>query len=105
MRPSLITLALASVAVASVGKPAPALASDVEIPFTKTTLPNGLVVIVSEDHAVPQVVVNVTYGVGSRMERAGRTGFAHLFEHLMFMGTRRAPTKADRKSTRLNSSH
>ena len=53
-----------------------------------------MVVILSEDHAVPQVVVNVTYGVGSRMERPGRTGFAHLFEHLMFMGTRRAPTKA-----------
>jgi predicted Zn-dependent peptidase len=94
MRPSLITLALASAAVASVGKPALAIASDVQIPFTKTTLPNGMVVILSEDHAVPQVVVNVTYGVGSRMERAGRTGFAHLFEHLMFMGTRRAPTKA-----------
>jgi predicted Zn-dependent peptidase len=69
-------------------------AQDVQIPFTKSQGPNGMVVILSEDHAVPQVVVNVTYGVGSRMERAGRTGFAHLFEHLMFMGTRRAPTKA-----------
>ena len=68
--------------------------TDVKIPFTKTTLPNGLTVIFSEDHAVPQVAVNVSYNVGSRMERAGRTGFAHLFEHLMFMGTRRAPTKA-----------
>jgi zinc protease len=75
--------------------PAPAgPAPDVQIPFTKSALPNGMVVILSEDHAVPQVVVNVTYGVGSRMERLGRTGFAHLFEHLMFMGTRRAPTKA-----------
>ena len=69
-------------------------AQDVQIPFTKSQGPNGMVVILSEDHAVPQVVVNVTYGVGSRMERTGRTGFAHLFEHLMFMGTRRAPTKA-----------
>jgi zinc protease len=69
-------------------------AGDATIPFTKTTLPNGLVVILSEDHAVPQVAVNVSFGVGSRMERTGRTGFAHLFEHLMFMGTRRAPTKA-----------
>jgi zinc protease len=69
-------------------------AQDVQIPFTKSQAPNGMTVILSEDHAVPQVVVNVTYGVGSRMERAGRTGFAHLFEHLMFMGTRRAPTKA-----------
>jgi predicted Zn-dependent peptidase len=68
--------------------------ADLAIPFTKTTLPNGMVVIFSEDHAVPQVAVNISYGVGSRMERPGRTGFAHLFEHLMFMGTRRAPTKA-----------
>jgi predicted Zn-dependent peptidase len=68
--------------------------ADVQIPFTKTTLPNGMVVILHEDHAVPQVVVNVSYNVGSRFEVARRTGFAHLFEHLMFMGTRRAPTKA-----------
>jgi predicted Zn-dependent peptidase len=67
---------------------------DLSIPFIKATLPNGLVVIFSEDHAVPQVAVNISYNVGSRMERSGRTGFAHLFEHLMFMGTRRAPTKA-----------
>jgi predicted Zn-dependent peptidase len=67
---------------------------DLSIAFTKTTLPNGLVVILSEDHAVPQVAVNVSFSVGSRMERSGRTGFAHLFEHLMFMGTRRAPRQA-----------
>ncbi len=64
---------------------------DVTIPFTRTSLKNGMTVILSEDHAVPQVVVNTTYLVGSRVERQGRTGFAHLFEHLMFMGTRRAP--------------
>lgn len=75
------------------GSPAEARA-DVQIPFTKTTLPNGMVVILHEDHAVPQVVVNVSYDVGSRFEVVKRTGFAHLFEHLMFMGTRRAPTKA-----------
>jgi predicted Zn-dependent peptidase len=68
--------------------------SGLSIPFTKTTLPNGLVVIFSEDHSVPEVAVNVTYAVGSRMEKPGRTGFAHLFEHLMFMGTRRAPRGA-----------
>ncbi|HLK35178.1 MAG TPA: pitrilysin family protein [Polyangiaceae bacterium] len=70
-----------------------AAAQEINIPFTKSVLPNGLVLILSEDHAVPQVVTNVSYSVGSRMERSGRTGFAHLFEHLMFMGTRRAPTK------------
>jgi zinc protease len=78
--------------VASVAFASPAKA-DVEIPFTKSTLPNGMVVVLSEDHSVPQIALNISYGVGSRMERAGRTGFAHLFEHLMFMGTRRAPTK------------
>jgi zinc protease len=65
----------------------------VKIPFTKTALSNGMVVILSPDATVPQIVVNVSYGVGSRMEKPGRTGFAHLFEHLMFMGTRRAPEK------------
>ena len=90
MRVTLTALALGSAILA----PAIASAQDVQIPFTKSQLANGMVVILSEDHAVPQVVVNVTYGVGSRMERQGRTGFAHLFEHLMFMGTRRAPTKA-----------
>ncbi|MBX3202686.1 MAG: insulinase family protein [Labilithrix sp.] len=71
--------------------PAPA---DVAIPFTRSTLPNGMTVILHENHDVPLVVVNVSYGVGSRFEPPGRTGFAHLFEHLMFMGTRRVPTKA-----------
>ncbi len=65
----------------------------VSIPFTRSTLPNGATVIFHEDHAVPIVVVNVSYNVGSRFEAPGRTGFAHLFEHLMFMGTQRAPTK------------
>ena len=83
----------AACAAVALSAPARADAQDVSIPFTKSTLPNGLVVIFSEDHAVPQVAVNVSYNVGSRMEHPGRTGFAHLFEHLMFMGTRRAPTK------------
>jgi zinc protease len=84
----------ASTATAPAAPEAAGAAADLSIPFTKTTLSNGMVVIFSVDHAVPQIAVNVSYGVGSRMERAGRTGFAHLFEHLMFMGTRRAPTKA-----------
>jgi zinc protease len=86
---------LVAVAVAGVAALAPAVAraQDVDVPFTKTTLANGMVVIFAEDHAVPQVVVDTAYAVGSRMERTGRTGFAHLFEHLMFMGTSRAPTR------------
>lgn len=70
-----------------------AAAADVNIPFTKSQLPNGMTVILHESHDIPIVVVNVSYNVGSRFEQTGRTGFAHLFEHLMFMGTQRVPTK------------
>src|SRR5687767_14847465 len=58
-----------------------------QIPFSKRTLPNGLDVIVHEDHQLPMVAVNVWYHVGSKNEQPGRTGFAHLFEHLMFEGS------------------
>lgn len=60
---------------------------DVQIPYTKRTLSNGLDVIVHEDHQLPMVAVNLWYHVGSKNERPGRTGFAHLFEHLMFEGS------------------
>jgi zinc protease len=59
----------------------------IDLPFTKRTLGNGLDVIVHEDHHVPIVAVNIWYHVGSKNERPGRTGFAHLFEHLMFEGS------------------
>ncbi|MFZ5477539.1 MAG: M16 family metallopeptidase [Myxococcota bacterium] len=62
-----------------------------EIPFVRYELPNGLQVVLLEDHALPQVVVDVWYQVGSKDEAPGRSGFAHLFEHLMFMGTTRLP--------------
>src|SRR6185369_9217229 len=58
-----------------------------EIKDSQFTLPNGLNVILHEDHSVPIATVNVWYRVGSARERPGRTGFAHLFEHLMFMGS------------------
>jgi len=61
------------------------------IPYTRFTLPNGLDVVLHEDHAVPAVTVNIWYHVGSGMEKPGRTGFAHLFEHLMFMGSKNVP--------------
>src|SRR5262249_42278685 len=57
-------------------------------------LPNGMNVLVHEDHTLPLVAVDILYKVGARDEQTGRTGFAHLFEHLMFMGTNRAPTGA-----------
>src|SRR5215207_4669870 len=65
--------------------------------FEKYVLPNGLEVILHEDHSTPVVAVNTWYKVGSGDERRGRTGFAHLFEHLMFMGSQHVPTgEADR---------
>ena len=58
-----------------------------QIPIAQYTLPNGLRVILSEDHTAPIVAVNLWYHVGSANERAGRTGFAHLFEHMLFQGS------------------
>lgn len=62
------------------------------VPYETFTLPNGLKVILHEDHSVPVVSVNIWYHVGSGDERVGRTGFAHLFEHIMFMGSQHVPT-------------
>jgi zinc protease len=69
---------------------APAAGPHLEVPFTQFTLRNGLHVILHEDHTVPLLTVNVWYDVGSAREQPGRTGFAHLFEHLMFMGSKNA---------------
>jgi zinc protease len=71
-----------------VAAPAAAAAQDVSIPHTTFTLPNGLRVIVAEDHSTPVAAINVWYHVGSGYEKAGRTGFAHLFEHIMFEGSK-----------------
>jgi predicted Zn-dependent peptidase len=60
---------------------------DINIPFKKYVLDNGLRLIVHEDHKAPIVAVNIWYHVGSKNEKIGRTGFAHLFEHLMFNGS------------------
>ncbi len=64
-----------------------AYASDIDIDYTEFTLDNGLRLIVHEDHKAPIVAVNLWYHVGSKNEKAGKTGFAHLFEHLMFNGS------------------
>jgi len=61
--------------------------SAIEIPYTKYVLSNGLTLLVHEDHKAPLVAVNVWYHVGSKNEKPGKTGFAHLFEHLMFNGS------------------
>src|SRR5712691_2378802 len=57
------------------------------VKFTNHKLKNGLRVILSEDHSAPTYSISVVYNAGSRDERAGRTGFAHLFEHMMFQGS------------------
>ncbi|MBC2776121.1 M16 family metallopeptidase [Parasphingopyxis marina] len=67
------------------------LVDDITIPFEEFTLDNGLRVIVHEDRKAPVVAVSIWYHVGSRNEPVGQTGFAHLFEHLMFNGSENAP--------------
>src|SRR5436309_5932971 len=62
--------------------------------YELTALPNGLTVALSEDHSTPIVHLNLTYHVGSKNEKAGRTGFAHLFEHLMFKGSKNVEPEA-----------
>jgi predicted Zn-dependent peptidase len=66
----------------------------IEIPIERLTLPNGLRVVLSRDPRAPVVAVNLWYNVGSRNEREGRTGFAHLFEHMMFQGSANVPEMA-----------
>jgi len=63
------------------------MVEEIDIPYQKFVLDNGLTLIVHEDHKVPIVAVNVWYHVGSKNENSGRSGFAHLFEHLMFNGS------------------
>jgi predicted Zn-dependent peptidase len=67
------------------------LATTLHVPLERYVLGNGLVVILHEDHRLPNVVVDFTFHVGSKDEKPGRTGFAHLFEHHMFMGTKNVP--------------
>ncbi|GAA3911921.1 M16 family metallopeptidase [Luteimonas lutimaris] len=97
-RPRATALAFALAATLGAGF-APGLAfadagaavAPVEIPYEQFTLPNGLRVIVHTDRKAPIVAVNIWYGVGSKNEPAGRSGFAHLFEHLMFNGSENHP--------------
>src|SRR5262252_9149520 len=67
-----------------------AQAVDIDIPYQKFVLKNGLTLLVHEDHKAPIVAVNVWYHVGSKNEKPGKTGFAHLYEHLMFGGSENA---------------
>jgi zinc protease len=82
---------LRTIAAALILAPALHAQSIPKIQFEKYTLPNGLEVILHEDHSVPLVTVNTWFKVGSGDEDVGRTGFAHLFEHIMFMGSEHVP--------------
>src|SRR6202166_3752903 len=86
-----LTLGIATVTITAAPRSAPvpaaAAAQDVQIPIEQYTLKNGLRVVLSEDHAAPTVSLCITYDVGSRNELPGHTGFAHLFEHMMFQGS------------------
>ena len=89
--PAFAQTSTASAPAAPQGVPAAQLVRQVNIPYKQFTLPNGLRVIVHTDRKAPVVAVSVWYDVGSTFEPAGRTGFAHLFEHLMFNGSENAP--------------
>jgi zinc protease len=67
------------------------------LPLVRYTLPNGMTALLSEDHSAPVVAVTVWYHVGSKNERPGRTGFAHLFEHMMFEGSQNVETGEHRR--------
>src|SRR4051794_20538042 len=87
-----LVLAWVACAAACAKAPAPAAAPDVpKIASEKYSLPNGLEVILSEDKRLPMVAVNLWYHVGPANEEPGRTGFAHLFEHMMFQGSKHVP--------------
>jgi len=82
-----LVFVVAAVPALAQGRAAAPATKPVEVPYVQFRLPNGLEVILHEDHTVPMVSVNVWYHAGSGREKPGRTGFAHLFEHLMFEGS------------------
>src|SRR5579859_7221133 len=89
---ALVTAGPAATAQAGQKSAKAASAGSVQIPIEQVTLKNGLRVVLSEDHAAPTVSLCVTYDVGSRNELPGHTGFAHLFEHMMFQGSQNVGT-------------
>ena len=90
--PFLLVLALVAAGLTSPSAQSPAAATDIpRLQFEKYTLPNGLEVILSENHRLPMVAVNLWYHVGPANEEPGRTGFAHLFEHMMFQSSKHVP--------------
>jgi zinc protease len=96
----ILALALSLITATQAAAPPAAPAADaIKIPFQTYTLPNGLTVILAPDRSTPTVAVEVWYHVGSKNELPGRTGFAHLFEHVMFTGSGHAPYGVHEKLT------
>ena len=85
------TLTLSLAALPLVAGALAAQDTKLAVPFERFTLPNGLNVILHVDKTTPMIAVNVWYHVGSGREETGRTGFAHLFEHIMFEGSENVP--------------
>src|SRR5689334_13523130 len=83
-----LSAAVLFAAGAVVSFPTQAAVRPPKLDYTMTTLPNGLQVVFLEDHSTPIVHVQIWYHVGSKNEKPGRTGFAHLFEHMMFKGSK-----------------
>jgi len=91
---TLAAAALAGAVVVAAVQPSSAASRPPKFQYQISTLPNGLTLVLSEDHSTPIVHVNLTYHVGSKNEKPGRTGFAHLFEHLMFKGSKNVQPEA-----------
>src|SRR3990172_12720044 len=89
-----IVTALALAAVGPMGDSLGAAVRPPRLEYHITTLDNGLTVVLLEDHSTPIVHLQLWYHVGSKNERTGRTGFAHLFEHMMFKGSRNVAPEA-----------
>src|SRR5689334_18470512 len=88
---SSLACAVAAALPLALAAPRAARADELPIPVHTTRLANGLRVVLSPEHTVPTVAVAVYYDVGARLEERGRSGFAHLFEHMMFEGSENLP--------------
>src|SRR5690242_15607323 len=86
-----VTLLLLTACAQPAASPTNTKRVSIPIRSQKVTLPNGLTVILDEDHRAPMVAVNVAYSVGSKDDPPNRTGLAHLFEHMMFQGSAHVP--------------
>src|SRR6202140_5957083 len=87
----LISFLMMAMGMTSMAQKTKDTAKEIDIHYERFVLDNGLTVIVHEDHKAPIVAINTWYHVGSKNEKPGKTGFAHLFEHLMFGGREHAP--------------